>query len=125
MFIKICNSEGDPEIVLIATGSEVQLALGAAQKLEESGTCVRVVSMPCMEVFDEQSEQYRSHVLPASGKRLAIEAGVAHGWWRYVAGRGDVIGMSSYGQSAPASALFEQYGFTVDAVVEAARRLLG
>jgi len=121
----LANSEGDPEIVLIATGSEVQLALGAAQKLEESGACVRVVSMPCMEVFDEQSEQYRSHVLPASGKRLAIEAGVAHGWWRYVAGRGDVVGMSSYGQSAPASALFEQYGFTVDAVVEAARRLLG
>jgi transketolase len=80
--------------------------------------------MPCIEVFERQDAAYRNHVLPDSGARLAIEAGVADCWWRYVAGRGDVVAMRSFGQSAPAKDLFPYYGFTVDAVVEAAARLI-
>ena len=118
------DCEGEPELVLIATGSEVRLALAAARELAASGVPVRVVSMPCMEVFDEQPEGYRREVLPSSGARLAVEAGVADSWWRHVAGGGDVIAMSQFGQSAPAGDLFAHYGFTEGAVVEAARRLL-
>jgi transketolase len=120
------NSDRAPELVLIATGSEVALALAAARALEGDGLAVRVVSMPCTEVFDLQSEEYRAHVLPDSGaKRLVIEAGAPDGWWRYVAGCGDVIGIDRFGKSAPAKALFDHYGFSVDAVVKTARRLVG
>ena len=118
------DCEDDAQLVLIATGSEVALALAAAAELEASDVPVRVVSMPCMEVFDAQAEEYRLEVLPSSGVRLAVEAGVADGWWRYLAGRGDVIAMSQFGQSAPAADLFEHYGFTVAAVVESAKRLI-
>ena len=118
------DCDGEPALVLIATGSEVALALGAAGELEASGVPVRVVSMPCMEVFDEQPEEYRDAVLPSSGVRLAVEAGVADSWWRYLAGRGDVIAMSQFGQSAPAADLFAHYGFTVAAVVDSAKRLM-
>ena len=104
--------------------AEVQLAIGAAKVLEQGGVAVRVVSMPCTQAFDRQSEEYRNHVLPPQGARLAIEAGTTAGWWRYVAGRGNVIGIDQFGHSAPAKALFEHYGFTVDAVVAAAKRLL-
>jgi transketolase len=117
------SGERAPQITLIATGSEVALALASAKVLEAEGLAVRVVSMPCIEVFERQSEQYKTHVLPAAGARLAVEAGVSDCWWRYVAGRGDVVGMTSFGKSAPAKALFEHYGFTVDAVAAAARRL--
>jgi transketolase len=117
------SDASDAQITLIATGSEVALALAAAKVLEAEGLSVRVVSMPCVEVFERQSEQYKAHVLPVAGARLAIEAGVRDCWWRYVAGRGDVVGMSSFGKSAPAKALFEHFGFTVDAVAAAARRL--
>ena len=120
--LRDCKDEA--ALVLIATGSEVALALGAAVELEASGVPVRVVSMPCMEVFDEQPEEYRREVLPASGARLAVEAGVADSWWRYLAGRGDVIAMSRFGQSAPAADLFAHYGFTVAAVVDTAKRLM-
>ena len=118
------DCDGEPALVLIATGSEVALALGAAGELEASGVPVRVVSMPSMEVFDEQPHDYRDAVLPSSGVRLAVEAGVADSWWRYLAGRGDAIAMSGFGQSAPAADLFAHYGFTADAVVATARRLL-
>ena len=120
----LSNTETEPQIVLIATGSEVALAVAAAGELERSGVAVRVVSMPCMERFEEQTEEYKQHVLPLTAVRLVIEAGVAFGWWRYVAGRGDVIGMSGFGQSAPAGDLFKHFGFTKEAIVEAARRLL-
>ncbi len=120
----VSSSAAPPALTLIATGSELQLAIGAARVLEQSGVAVRVVSMPCTQAFDRQSEEYRDHVLPAKGARLAIEAGATAGWWRYVAGRGTVIGIDRFGHSAPAKALFEQFGFTVDAVAAAARRLL-
>jgi transketolase len=107
--------------VVIATGSEVQLALGAARDLEASGVTARVVSMPCCEVFDAQPEDYRASVLPDGGVRLAIEAGATGGWWRYVGERGDVIGIDRFGHSAPGEVLFEHFGFTVEAVVARAR----
>jgi transketolase len=119
-------SSGDdaPAITLIATGSEVQLAVGAAHELEKSGVSVRVVSMPCTQAFDRQPAQYRDHVLPPNGPRLVVEAGATGGWWRYVGARGAVIGIDRFGHSAPAKPLFEHFGFTVEAVVAAAKRLL-
>jgi transketolase len=118
------TSERAPQITFIATGSEVALALGAARTLEGDGVAVRVVSMPCVEVFEQQDDDYHADVLPEHGARLAVEAGARDCWWRYVAGRGDVIGMTTFGESAPAKALFEHFGFTVDAVIAAARRLI-
>jgi transketolase len=120
----VSSSAGAPAITLIATGSEVQLAVGAAAELTKSGVAVRVVSMPCTQAFDAQSEEYRKHVLPDSGARLAIEAGATDTWWRYIAGRGSVVGIDRFGLSAPAKDLFAHFGFTVEAVVGAARRLL-
>jgi transketolase len=120
----LANGDAPPAITLIATGSEVQLALAAARELEEGGISARVVSMPCTEAFDRQEEAYRSHVLSAGGARLAIEAGATHGWWRYVGDRGAVVGIDEFGHSAPAKALFAHFGFSVEAVVAAARRLL-
>ena len=113
-----------PKITLLATGSEVQLALGAARELEASGGAARVVSMPCCEVFDAQPADYRASVLPEGGVRLAIEAAATGGWWRYVGDRGGVHGIDTFGASAPAKAVFEHFGFTVAAVAEHARRLL-
>jgi transketolase len=118
------NSDREPELVLLATGSEVSLAVEAALRLEAEGRAVRVVSMPCTEVFDRQDASYRDHVLPPGTRRLAIEAGATDSWWRYVSCEGDVIGMSSFGKSAPAKQLFSHYGFTVDAILEAAARLV-
>jgi transketolase len=120
----VSSSAAPPALTFIATGSELQLAIGAARVLEQSGAAVRVVSMPCTQAFDRQSEEYRNHVLPPQGARLAIEAGATGGWWRYVGSRGAVIGLDRFGHSAPAKALFEHFGFTVDAVVAAAKRLL-
>jgi transketolase len=112
-----------PRITLIATGSEVQLALGAARELEAAGVAARVVSMPCTQAFDAQPANYRASVLPEGGARLAIEAGATGGWWRYVGDRGGVHGIDAFGTSAPAKPLFEHFGFTVAAVTAAARRL--
>jgi transketolase len=120
----VSSGNEPPAVTLIATGSEVQLAVGAARELETSGVAVRVVSMPCTQVFDRQPAQYRDHVLPSSGARLVIEAGATGGWWRYVGARGDVIGLDRFGHSAPAKPLFEYFGFTVEAVVARTKRLL-
>ena len=117
--------DGAPDLVLMATGSEVALAVASAEALAAEGRAVRVVSMPCCEVFDAQPDDYRSGVLGVAGTaRMAIEAGVATGWWRYVGERGDVVAMHGYGASAPAERLFEHYGFTADAVCARARTLL-
>ena len=120
----VASGSAPLEITLIATGSEVQLAVGAAHELESAGVAVRVVSMPCTQAFDRQPKEYREHVLPDNGARLAVEAGATGGWWRYVGSRGDVLGIDRFGESAPAKPLFEHFGFTVDAVVAAAKRLL-
>ncbi len=115
------ESAGAPEVILIATGSEVGLAMEAAARL---GDGVRVVSMPSTDVFDRQDAAYRESVLPSScRRRVAIEAGTADFWRKYVGLDGAVVGMDSFGASAPAEALFPEFGFTVDAVVAAARAL--
>jgi transketolase len=114
----------EPELILIATGSELALATAAADRLERDGHSVRVVSMPCVERFEAQEAMYRQHVLPDSAPRLVIEAGVPDCWWRYAGPKGDVIGMTSFGRSAPAAELFEYFGFSQDAVVAAATRIL-
>jgi transketolase len=119
----VFNSVAAPAVTLIGTGSEVQLVLAAARELDQAGCPTRVVSMPCTEVFDRQPAEYRDHVLPPGGARLVVEAGATGGWWRYVAGRGTVLGLDRFGHSAPAKALFEHFGFTVAAVVAAARQI--
>ncbi len=119
------QSAADPELVIIATGSEVQLAVDAAKKLAESGRRVRVVSMPCAEVFMAQDAAYRESVLPSAlRKRLAIEAGVSLYWRAFVGIDGDVLGVDQFGESAPAAAVFKHFGLTVDTVVSRAAKLL-
>ncbi len=115
---------GKPDTILIATGSEVELAVNAAQQLNAEGGKVRVVSMPCPQVFDAQDEAYRESVLPASvSKRVSVEAGVTDGWYRYVGCQGKTIGLNRFGESAPAGELFKEFGFTVEQVVEVVKSL--
>lgn len=116
---------GEPELILIATGSEVGLAVNAYNALTEQGRKVRVVSMPCTSVFDAQDAEYKQQVLPIEvGARIAIEAAHADFWYKYVGLDGRVIGMTTYGESAPANQLFEMFGFTVDDVLNVAAELL-
>ncbi|MBV8048404.1 MAG: transketolase, partial [Paludibacterium sp.] len=115
----------DARAVLIATGSEVDLALKAAEQLAAQGVAVRVVSMPNTRAFDQQDKAYRSAVLPAGLPRLAIEAGVSDFWRKYVGLEGDVIGIDRFGESAPAGELFKLFGFTVDNVVAKTLSLIG
>lgn len=111
----------DPQVLLLATGSEVQLAVGAHERLKADGISSRVISMPCLEWFDEQDEAYRDSVLlPSVRARVAIEAGSTLGWWKYVGDRGHIIGIDHFGASADQQVLFEEFGITVDAVVAAA-----
>ena len=120
----LSDSDAAPEIILIATGSEVQLAVEAADKLREQGKSVRVVSMPSTDVFDRQSKDYRESVLPSSvTKRVAVEALSKDSWYKYVGLNGAIIGMDTFGESAPAGDLFKHFGITADAVVEAALSL--
>ncbi len=119
------DCEGTPDIILIATGSEVALATEAAGMLAAEGVAARVVSMPCAEVFNAQDEDYRNAVLPASViARVAIEAGVSDGWWRYVGVHGAVVGLDRFGASGLAEELFEHFGFSTGNVVDTARRVL-
>ena len=116
---------GEPELILIATGSEVGLAVQAFEKLTEQGRKVRVVSLPCTSVFDAQDAGYKQDVLPLQvGARIAIEASHADYWYKYVGLEGRIIGMTSFGESAPAPALFEAFGFTLENVLETAAELL-
>jgi len=116
---------GEPELILIATGSEVGLAVQAFDKLTEQGRKVRVVSMPCTSVFDAQDAAYKQSVLPLQvGARIAIEAAHADFWYKYVGLEGRVIGMTTYGESAPAAALFEEFGFTLENILGTAEELL-
>jgi transketolase len=119
------DCDGAPDTLLIATGSEVELAMGAADALAADGIKACVVSMPCTDVFDAQDADYRESVLPAAvTARVAIEAGVTEGWWRYVGTHGRVIGLDRFGESAPANELFEHFGFTTDNVVAVVKDLL-
>jgi transketolase len=111
--------------VIIATGSEVQLALGAQKLLAEAGLPVRVVSMPSTSVFDRQSGDYRNSVLPRELPKVAVEAGVTDFWRKYVGLEGAVVGLDRFGESAPAGDLFKHFGFTAENVAEAVRSLFG
>lgn len=117
--------QGHPQIILIASGSEVGLIVAAQQKLQEQQISVRLVSMPCWELFDAQSQDYRDSVLlPSVHARLAVEAGVTQGWHRYVGDQGDVIGVDRFGASAPGPVVMREYGFTVEHVCKRALALL-
>ncbi|MBT9429148.1 transketolase [Candidatus Symbiopectobacterium endolongispinus] len=119
------DSDGQPDLILIATGSEVELAVAASDVLSAQGHKVRVVSMPSTDAFDKQDAAYREAVLPkAVSARVAIEAGIADYWYKYVGLNGAIVGMTSFGESAPAEKLFEVFGFTVDNVVAKASALL-
>jgi transketolase len=119
------ESEGVPQIILIATGSEVSLALDAANKLHQEGIAVRVVSMPSWELFEEQSEEYKEAVLPKSvTARVAIEAASPMGWERYVGLQGTTVTLNHFGASAPAKTVFQKFGFTADNIVEQAKKVL-
>jgi len=120
--VKDC--EGTPELIRMGTGSEVQLAVEGAEKLTEQGKAVRVVSMPSTDVFDRQSADYRESVLPSSVvKRVAVEALSKDSWYKYVGFNGAIVGMDTFGESAPAGDLFKHFNITTDAVVEAALSL--
>ncbi len=121
----LADSQGQPDAILIATGSEVGLAMEAAEALSVQGRNIRVVSMPCTEAFEAQSNEYRESVLPAAiTARVAIEAAHADFWYKYVGLNGRIVGMTSFGESAPASELFKLFGFTVDNVVAKVNELL-
>lgn len=120
----MASCEGTPDVILIGTGSEVSLCVGAYETLTEEGIKARVVSMPSWELFEEEDEAYRESVLPSGvTARLAVEQGSSMGWDRYVGPKGKVIGMHTFGASAPASALMKKFGFTPEAVLETARGL--
>ena len=119
----LSDCDGEPELILIATGSEVALAMEAKAQL--NNVRCRVVSMPATDVFDAQSAQYQQHVLPTNvTKRIAIEAGIRDYWFKFAGLQGEIIGMTSFGESAPADQLFEMYGFTVANVVDTAKRMM-
>ena len=124
-YVLVETSKETPDVILIATGSEVQIAVAAAKELEDAGTGTRVVSAPCLEWFDEQNETYRESVLPSSVRaRVSVEAGIAMPWHKYTGSFGRNISIELYGASAPAAELFEKLGFTTAAVVEAAQESL-
>ncbi len=113
------DAGGTPDAIIIATGSEVELAVKAADELAAKGKKIRVVSMPSTNLFDAQDEAYRESVLPvAVSKRVAVEAGVTDGWWKYVGTNGKIVGLNRFGESAPAGQLFKEFGFTVENVVK-------
>jgi transketolase len=124
--VQIPNSKSQsPQLILIATGSEVSLALDAREKLQAEGIATRVVSLPCWELFEEQTEDYRHEILPpATTARLGIEAGVRQGWDRYVGPQGDVICIDRFGASAPGDVVMRELGFNVDNVLKHAKALL-
>jgi len=122
----LSEKEATAQVLLLASGSEVSLALAAQEKLAADGISTRVVSMPSFELFEDQTEAYRDEVLPPSiTARVAIEAGVRQGWDRYLGTQGTFIGMTGFGASAPFAKIYKEFGFTVEHVVEEAKRVLG
>ena len=112
-----------PDVLLLASGSEVSVALSAAEGLAKEGIAARVVSMPCWELFEKQSQEYKDSVIPPDVKaRVAVEAAVEQGWHKYLGDKGLFVGLSSFGASAPAKVCFEKFGITPENVIEAARQ---
>ena len=122
----LSDSENEPDIILIGTGSEVSLLMQTQEKLKEESISARVISMPSWELFEKQDESYKEKVFPKTmKKRLAVEAGSTLGWHKYVTDEGDIIGMTTFGESAPAEELYKVFGFTVDNVIKKAKALIG
>ena len=121
----VLEDAAKPEVVLIATGSEVSLAMAAAKLLAEAGIASRVVSMPSWKLFEEQDATYKASVLLAGVPRLAVEAGATLGWWKYVGEKGDVIGLDRFGASAPGPKVMAELGFTPENVAAWAKKLIG
>jgi transketolase len=120
------DSDGEPELILMGSGSEVHVAHDAAKILEAEGVKVRLVSMPCLDRFREQDPAYRDSVLPPGVKaRVAVEAASPLGWHEWVGDQGDIVAMRGFGASAPAKALYQHFGFTGENVAQHARALLG
>jgi transketolase len=116
----------NPEIIVMASGSEVPLIVEVGEMLHADGVNVRLVSFPSWELFEKQNKEYRDSVLPPKVKvRLAVEAGVSQGWWKWIGDEGDIHSVDKFGKSAPSKVVFEAYGFTVENVLERARNLLG
>jgi transketolase len=121
----LADSAGKPDIVLIATGSEVHIASEARQRLIQNGVSARVVSMPSWELFEKTSREYKESVLPSDvPRRVAVEAGLPLGWERYVGAQGVVIGMHGFGASAPGNTLLKNFGFSAENIVETAMKML-
>jgi transketolase len=121
----LSEAEKPPQIILIATGSEVQLVLAAQLKLKEQNIAARVVSMPSWELFEKQVDSYKEKIFPkALKKRLAVEAGSPMGWHKYITDEGDIIGVDRFGESAPGEEVMKEYGFSVENVVKRAKALL-
>ena len=120
----VLQDAANPQAILIATGSEIELATKAAAELTAQGIAVRVVSMPSTDVYDRQDAAYKASVLLKGVPRVAVEAGVTDFWFKYVGLEGAVIGIDSFGESAPASALFKHFGFTTEKVVAAVKSVL-
>jgi transketolase len=119
------SAGGDPQLILIATGAEVGPTLAAARSLAEHRTRVRVVSMPCVELFEAQSPEYREEVLPRAVRaRMAVEPGATMSWWKWVGSEGDVLGLDRFGASAPGTTVLEKLGFTAENIAARARTLL-
>ncbi|MBR6300875.1 MAG: transketolase [Clostridia bacterium] len=122
----LSDCEGTPDVLLMASGSEVEQCMQAKDVLAKEGIAARVISMPCMEIFNRQDAEYKEQVMPASVRaRVAVEAGATMPWYRYVGLDGEVIGIDHFGASAPAAILFKEYGFTAENVVATAKRVLG
>ncbi|NJL79152.1 MAG: transketolase [Richelia sp. RM2_1_2] len=122
----LVDCDGTPDIILMGTGSEVQLCVGAAEKLSAEGKKVRVVSMPSWELFEEQDQSYKESVLPASvSKRVSVEAAASFGWHKYVGMHGATVGIDRFGASAPGAVCLDKFGFNVDNVVATAKKVLG
>jgi transketolase len=119
------NCEGTPDVLLMASGSEVELCVKAKAVLEEKGVKARVISMPCMEEFNKQTQAYKDRVMPKNVKaRVCVEAGSSYSWYKYAGEYGEIIGMDQFGASAPAGVLFPHFGFSVENVVEKALQSL-
>ena len=120
----VLSDAAGPKAIIIATGSEVSLAMTAQKLLADAGIAVRVVSMPCTNVFDRQDATYRESVLPKGSRRVAVEAGVTDCWRKYVGLEGAVVGLDRFGESAPAGELFKFFGITAEAVADAVKRVI-
>jgi transketolase len=121
----LLDTDRTPELIIMASGSEVNLALEAGEKLNAEGIKTRVVSFPSWEIFEMQSDEYKEMVLPKHIKaRISIEAGISQGWYKYVGLDGEVIAVDKYGSSAPQKTVFEKYGFTIENVLEKAKKVL-